>query len=520
MSFAHKTVNAFSESLCSNRKHERCDIRYFSKQIQMVTWHDGTKVDARLADSDDGAMSALDRALRMLAPRCDSAAIRQDPDSLAAYACDEGDAPPQTPGAVVMVHNTAQVAAVLEAASAHGVPVTPRGGGTGRVGGAVSSPGGILLAFEGWDRLDIDVANSRAIAAPGVVTGTLHQQAARAGLLYGPDPNSWARSQIGGNIATNAGGPRAFKYGVTGHSVLGLEVVTASGEVLRVGKGTTKGVTGYDLCSLVVGSEGTLAIVTDATLRLGALPEAVGTLLVFLRDEASMGSIVTRLLAASVQPRCVEFLDSLALTILRQESTLSLPVDAKCMLIVELDGEEAFLTKRLDDAASVMLDSGALDVRSAQDEAEREALWAPRRNMSRLMRKQAKAKLSGDVVVPRAQIGALLSRCRILAEKHRIRIATYGHAGDGNLHVNFLWDDEEEKRRVDQAITGLFEATIALGGTLSGEHGIGLTKAPYLHLEQSPSLIALQKRIKDTFDPQGILNPGKIFSDPRFHGSC
>ncbi len=465
----------------------------------------------------------LDAALKAMDPALDSGGVVRDRAFREAHAIDESEASPVVPEAVVRPRSPTQVAAVLAACHRHGVPVTPRSGGTGRVGGAVPVPGGIVLSMEGMAELKgIEPDDLRVVAGPGRILGELHRAVEAEGLFYPPDPNSWESCRLGGNIAANAGGPRAFKYGVTRNWVLGLQIVTADGTILHVGKPTAKGVTGYDLASLVVGSEGTLAVVTEATLRLIPRPEAVATLLAFLPDERTLGDAIGAVLRARIVPRCLEFLDALALDILRPQAGLDVPGDAKAMLLVEVDGADRDIEQLAETTGSLLLDAGALDVLVAQNEAERERLWGARRQMSRSMRKRARHKLSEDVVVPRSRIGALLATCRRLQETHGVRMPTYGHAGDGNLHVNFLWDDPADRPRVQAAIRGLFEAVVELGGTLSGEHGIGILKAPYLPLEQSPALIALQERIKEVFDPRGVLNPGKIFpaGARRFHGAC
>ncbi|MFO0696588.1 MAG: FAD-linked oxidase C-terminal domain-containing protein [Polyangiales bacterium] len=466
---------------------------------------------------------SLDLALLDIERACGSGSVIRDPDVLATYAHDESETPEHLPDAVVRASSTKDVAAVLRAANAHGIPVTPRAGGTGRVGGAVPVKGGIVLAFERMNDLKgIERDDLYAVVQPGLVTGRLHASVEEERLFYPPDPNSLASCALGGNIAANAGGPRAFKYGVTREYVLGMEVVMADGTILHVGKRTVKGVTGFDLTALLVGSEGTLGIVTEATLRLVPLPESVATLLVFLPDDASVGAAVTRILGQGVVPRCVELLDSIALDLVRPDAGLDVPAAARAMLLVEIDGHESVLGAQVERIGQALVDAGALDVLVAQNASERERLWAARRELSRTLRKTSKWKLSEDVVVPRTRIADLLAHCRRLAETHGIVMPTYGHAGDGNLHVNFLWNDPSQRPAVDAAIESLFREVVAMQGTLSGEHGIGVLKAPYLPLEQSDALIALQERVKAVFDPKGILNPGKIFPGPerKLHGSC
>jgi glycolate oxidase len=465
---------------------------------------------------------SLERALVEIDRACGGDAVVRDPDILESVAGDESETPRRRPEALVRAASTRDVAAVLKAASKHGVPVTPRGAGTGRVGGAVPVHGGIVLSTESM-RSIVEVHDEELVAVvePGVATGALHAAVEDRQLFYPPDPNSLATCTMGGNLACNAGGPRAFKYGVTGDFVLSLEVVTAEGSVLAVGKPTVKGVTGYDLASLIVGSEGTLGVITRAKMRLLPKPESVRTLLVFVADDASVGRGITGLLRRGIVPRCVELVDSIALDLIRRDAGLAIPAGAKGMLLVELDGPELLVDREVERTGNAFGDEGALEILTADRGSERERLWSARRELSRTLRTRARFKLSEDVVVPRTRIFDLLRTCRELSERHGVVMPTYGHAGDGNLHVNFLWDHERQRPDVELAIHGLFEATIALGGTLSGEHGIGVLKAPFLPMEQSPELIALQRKMKSLFDPRGILNPGKVFeAGTRPHGNC
>jgi glycolate oxidase len=465
----------------------------------------------------------LDPALIQIERALGSGRVVRDPDVLATYAKDESEAEPRLPDAVVRVRDTAEVAAVMAAASQHRIPVTPRAGGTGRTGGAVPVAGGIVLAFEQMNRiLGVETADMVAVVEPGVITGQLHAAVEAHELFYPPDPNSLASCALGGNVAENAGGPRALRYGCTRDWVLGMTIVTAGGEVLTLGKRTVKGVTGYDLTSLLVGSEGTLGVITEITLKLIPKPRAVSTLLALLPDLPAAGRAVTAVLARGLLPRCMELLDDHTLALVRPEAGLPLDEAARALLLIELDGDEHALAHQVEVCGNALAEIGALDVLVARHSGERDRLWAARRELSRALRKVARFKLAEDVVVPRSKIPDLIDRCRAISERSAIPMPAYGHAGDGNIHVNFLWNDPAEKPAVERAIEALFRETVALGGTLSGEHGIGILKAPYLPLEQSPGLIALQERLKATFDPQGILNPGKIFPSHarRYHGNC
>jgi glycolate oxidase len=466
-----------------------------------------------------------------MSPRLPVEAILTDIDSLERYAHDASEAvAPMPPSAVVRVASTAEVSAVMEAAHAHRVPVTPRAAGTGRVGGAVPMAGGIVLALERMNSIrGIEAGDSLAVVEPGVVTGELHRAVESEGLFYPPDPNSWESCTLGGNIATNAGGPRAFGYGVTRDYVLGLEAVMADGSVMQVGRRTRKGVTGYDLVGLLVGSEGTLGVITEATVRLLPNPARVVTLVALVASEADIAPSLAALRARGIRPRCAELLDAHTLGLVRLKVGFAIPESARALLLIELDAAPDAsdrLDAELERAGNALVDAGALEVLVATQSHERERLWAARRELSWALRTLAKNKLSEDVVVPVTELGALLEFCTATAERTKIRMPAYGHAGDGNVHVNFLWDTEDERPRVEEAIEALFERVIALRGTLSGEHGIGVLKAPYLGLEQSDAVVALEKRIKDAWDPAGILNPGKIFPGEatralhNFHGAC
>jgi glycolate oxidase len=460
-------------------------------------------------------------ALLELTKQLASDQILTDPELLSSYAQDESETKPVLPEAVVRARSRADVIAVMKAAHAHQVFVTPRAGGTGRTGGAVPIHGGIVLAFEGMNQIEeVHRTDLVAVVEPGVVLKSLHDAVESEGLFYGPDPNSLSTCALGGNLAENAGGPRAFKYGVTRDWTLGLEVVTADGTPLVLGKRCVKGVTGYDLSALMVGSEGTLAVITRATLKLLPRPERVVTLLALLPNVHAAGDAVSLLLARGIVPRCLELMDAHTLALVRGSAGLNIPDAAGAALLLELDGPELLCEALLEQAGNLMLEAGALDVAVARHGGERERLWAARRELSHALRRSSRFKLAEDVVVPRSQIPALLDARSRISDQQRIAMPTYGHAGDGNLHVNFLWSDAAEQPRVEAAIEALFREVVRLGGTLTGEHGVGVLKAPYLHLEQSAELIALQQRIKATFDPKGILNPGKIFQGDAPHRAC
>jgi glycolate oxidase len=462
------------------------------------------------------AKDAVERALIELERKLGPSKVDTTEAGRNAHAIDESEAIGLMPDAVVLAQCTADIAQVLTIAEKHGVPVTPRAGGTGRTGGAVPVAGGIVLATQSMGGiLDIDRQDLLAVVQPGVVTADLHAAVEAEGLFYPPDPNSLKTCMIGGNVAENAGGPRAFKYGVTREYVLGLEVCLMGGRVLRTGKRTIKGVTGYDVTALLVGSEGTLGVFSEVTLKLVPKPTEVTTVLALFDDVRASADAVRRIVAAGLVPRCLELMDGRTLEAIRAQN-VSVDLRAQAMLLIEVDGNVGTNLERLGDALTEGGDT--IDVLVAQDASQRSRLWEARRQLSPATRKLAKYKLSEDIVVPRSKLVDIFVEVDRIGDETGVRHLTYGHAGDGNLHVNFLWNDASERPAVDRAIDALMRATVRLGGTLSGEHGIGVLKAQYLPLEQSPDLIAIQQDVKRVFDPSGLLNPGKIF--PTGHGSC
>lgn len=463
--------------------------------------------------------SARDKAKSLLDQRLGPSKILTGRDACERFVRDESEAEGEVPDAVVLASSSDDILQALAVAREAEVPITPRAGGTGRTGGAVPMAGGIVLATIGMNNIvEIDRKEGVAVVEPGVVLADLHDAVEAEGWFYPPDPNSLKSCALGGNVAENAGGPRAFKYGVTRDYVLGVEALLIGGQRIQAGRRTIKGVTGYDVTGLLVGSEGTLAVFGQTTLQLIPKPPCVMTLLTLFRDVTDAGRAVQAIIAAGISPRCIELLDSSTLEAMRLAGNAINPA-AGAMLLMEVDGDEASVERQGERVGAVCDDVGALEVLVAQDAAQRERLWSARREMSHAVRKLTKKKLSEDVVVPRQQIGALLAFVREISERSGVRTLTYGHAGDGNLHVNFLWNEDRELPAVEGAILSLFERVVALRGTLSGEHGIGVLKAPYLPLEQSAELIALQKDLKRVFDPAGLLNPGKIFP-PTQHRAC
>jgi glycolate oxidase len=420
------------------------------------------------------------------------------------------------PDAVVFPGNTGEVSAIMRAANECRFFVVPRGAGTGMSGGALAIQGGLTMVMTRFDRiLSIDRDNLVAEVEPGVITGHFQEAVEREGLFYPPDPSSAAYSTLGGNVGECAGGPRAVKYGVTRDYVLALEVVLPTGEVIATGTRTAKGVVGYDLTRLIVGSEGTLGVVTKIVLRLLPLPEVVRTLrAVFVRIQDA-GRAVSEIVRSGVIPRSAEYMDQAAIRCVEDYLHIGLPVNAGAMLLLEVDGSPSAADAGLQELAAICEKGGAQQVQIAESEQEVLDLWRARRAISPALFRLGPDKINEDIVVPRSRIPEMVEWIDNLRKRTGLTMVTFGHAGDGNIHFNIMLDkgDKEALNKAEAAVEALFRHTVALGGTLSGEHGVGITKASYLDIELGGSELALMKRIKVAFDPHGILNPGKIFGD-------
>ncbi|MGE0392635.1 MAG: FAD-binding oxidoreductase [Vicinamibacterales bacterium] len=421
------------------------------------------------------------------------------------------------PEAVVAPATTDEVAAVVRACVAGRVPMVVRGAGTGYTGGAVPVAGGVVISMERFTRiLEVDTLNLVAVVEPQVITGELQRAVEARGLFYPPDPASLDRSSIGGNVAECAGGPRAFKYGTTKRYVLGLEAVLPSGEVVRTGSKAVKNVVGYDLTQLLVGSEGTLAIVTKVILRLIPKPSARAVLLAVFDGVRPAVDAVTGLLEGRVVPAALEFIDGRSLAALRAYRPSALiPAGAGALLIIEVDGAPEAVAAEADTVDAACRASGASRVERAGSEAEAAALWDLRRQLSHALRATGLVKINNDVVVPRGRVPELMDAVADLRRDFGIDIACFGHAGDGNIHVNLMLPSDDAAARAAglEAERRLFERVVELEGSISGEHGIGFTKSRYLELELDAAQIDLMRRVKAAFDPLGLLNPGKIFPE-------
>ena len=420
------------------------------------------------------------------------------------------------PDAVAWPVNAEEVRQAVLLANRHRFPVVPRGAGSGFSGGSLPVHGGIVLSTERMDRiLTIDAENLYAVVEPGVVTETLKAAAKARGLFYPPDPASLKFSTLGGNIAECAGGMCAVKYGVTRDYVLGLEAVLGTGELVRTGVATAKGVVGYDLTRMLVGSEGTLGIVTRATLRLIPLPEAAATLLALFHGNRRSAEAVNAIVAARVTPSAMELMDRTAIDCVQALMPVPLPEGTGSALLLEVDGAEGQVAREADLLTEVCRAHGAIEVRRASDAHGRDDLWKLRRSISPALRRLAPVKLNEDIVVPRSRLADMFAFLSDLSDRRKVRIVTFGHAGDGNIHVNIMisGEDADETRRAEEAVGEVFRKTVEMGGTISGEHGVGISKAPFLEMEVGPLGVAVMKRLKECFDPNGILNPGKIFLD-------
>ncbi|MDA8178076.1 MAG: FAD-binding oxidoreductase [Desulfobacteria bacterium] len=420
------------------------------------------------------------------------------------------------PDAVVYPVNAEEVRQAVLLANLHRFPVVPRGAGSGFSGGSLPVHGGIVLSTERMDRIvAIDTENLYAVVEPGVVNGTLKEEARKKGLFYPPDPASLKFSTLGGNIAECAGGMCAVKYGVTRDYVLGLEAVLGTGELVRTGVATAKGVVGYDLTRMLVGSEGTLGIVTRATLRLIPLPESAATLLAFFPENRKSADAVNAIVAARVTPSAMELMDRTAIDCVQALMPVPLPEGTGSALLLEVDGPEGQVAREADLLTEVCRAHGAIEIRRASDARGRDELWKLRRSISPALRRLAPVKLNEDIVVPRSRLADMFAFLSDLSGRRNVRIVNFGHAGDGNIHVNIMISgaDADETRRAEEAVAEVFRKTVEMGGTISGEHGVGISKAPFLEMEVGPLGVAVMKRLKECFDPNGILNPGKIFLD-------
>jgi glycolate oxidase len=418
------------------------------------------------------------------------------------------------PEAVVLPRTAEEVSRVLRLANERGFPVTARGGGVGYTGGAVPLEGGVVLGTDRMNRVrEISADDLYVVTEPGVTTYDLQRAVEAHGLFYPPDPASYKDSYVGGNIAENAGGIRSAKYGVTKHYVLGLEVVLPTGEIVRAGGRTTKNVVGFDLTGLLCGSEGMLGVITEATLKLLPLPEATQTVRATFRTMREACACVPRFNRARVVPVAVEVLDRNSIRAVESEFAFGFTPEAGALLLVSVDGHPEEVERGARLCEQVVREGGGFDVVRSRTRGEEERLWDVRRALSPAIKKFGTMKFNEDVVVPRSRVPELVERVEEIGRRFDTFVVNFGHAGDGNIHVNFMCDrdDPGAMLRARAAVRETFAAAVSLGGTISGEHGIGYVKAPYLSMALDAPTVELMKRIKRALDPNGILNPGKMF---------
>jgi glycolate oxidase len=444
--------------------------------------------------------------------------VHTAPSEIIAYSYD-GTFQQRRPDLAVSPLSTEEVAAIVKLARQAHTPIIARGASSGLAGGTIPESGGIILNLARMDRiLELDRDNVCVTAQAGVVTLQLQQAVEQAGLFYPPDPASSRQSTIGGNVATNAGGPRCLKYGVTRDYVIGLTVVLASGEILKLGGKITKNATGYQLMQLFVGSEGTLGIVTEVTLKLAPLPRARVTAVATFEKLTQASQAVSRVMASGILPATLELMDGTTINVVEDFLNIGLPRSAGAMLLLEQDGgDDGVARSEVERMAEICRTLGATDVKVANTGAERDQLWLARRSVSAALGRLRPNKLGEDIVVPKSAIPEMIDSVREIAERYQLPIPVFGHAGDGNLHPNILFDlrDPDEVHRVECAARDIFRAAIRLGGTLSGEHGIGTLKREFLAEAQGELAVDLSRAIKRVFDPDGLLNPGKVFPSGR-----
>lgn len=422
----------------------------------------------------------------------------------------------ETPALVVFPGCTEEVSEILRLANAENIPIIPRGRGSNVTGGNIPSVGSVIMVMTRMNKiLNIDRNNLIAEVEPGVITVDLQNAALAVGLFYPPDPASQGFSTMGGNVAECAGGPRCAKYGVTRDYVLGLEVVLPTGEIIRTGARTMKSVAGFDLTRLITGSEGALAVVTKIIVKLIPKPEAKKTMLVIFDDLAKACETVAKVFQAGVVPATLELMDNMFINCIEDYAHVGLPKDAEAVLLIEVDGDREVLDKQINKIAEICKSLVAREIKIAKDDAEADQLWVARRSAFASVSAIAPTIVGEDATVPRDKIPEAVADVRRIATKYDLKIAVQGHAGDGNLHATILCDerDPELMARVEKAAEEIFRSTLALGGTLTGEHGIGRVKAKYLVLEIGEDGLKLMRAIKKTFDPNNILNPGQFLGE-------
>lgn len=441
--------------------------------------------------------------------------VRDDTEACFAYSYDATPMYQAMPDGVIFPGNTEEVAAVMKVLNRKRLPVVGRGSGSNLSAGTVPTEGGVVMVMTRMNRLlEIDEDNLTATFEPGLITKQLHRAVEKRHLFYPPDPGSMVVSTLGGNIAECAGGLRGLKYGTTKDYVIGLEAVLPSGDILKTGGKLTKDVAGYDLTKLLVGSEGTLAIITEATVKLLPYPEHRQVMTAYFTDMHAAAKTVSRIIAARIIPSTLEFLDRPTIQVVENYANIGLPTEMEALLLIEQDGPEAIVTRDIERMAAICREEKAAEVHVADTAEQGEQLMAARRSALSALARLKPTTILEDATVPRSQIARMVQQIIRIAEKYGLHICTFGHAGDGNLHPTCLTDarDKEEIKRVEQAFAEIFAVAIELGGTITGEHGVGLAKAPYLEWKVGKAGIEVMKGIKRAFDPHHLMNPGKMFA--------
>ena len=418
------------------------------------------------------------------------------------------------PEAVAFPGTHEQISRIFHLANQERFPVIPRGAGSGKSGGALPVEGGLILAMDRFNRiLEIDQRNLIARVECGVITARFQEEVEKVDLFYPPDPASIHISTIGGNVAECAGGLRAVKYGVTRDYVLGLTAVLPTGEIIKTGVETAKGVVGYDLTRLLIGSEGTLAVVTEIIVRLIPKPAHRRTMMAFFETASATVETVSEIIRSKIVPTALEFMDRTCIDCVREELGVAIPRGTGALLLIEVDGDKGLTRKEAKRVEEICTRQGALQFRFASRLKDSEQLWEARRTVSQSVYKLKPDKMSEDIVVPRSRMAEFIGFLETLAKQYDLPMPAYGHAGDGNIHVNILFDEKirGEFEKAQAAVKEVFTKVIEMRGTLSGEHGVGVTKAPFIEMEISRPVLELMVRLKKAFDPKGILNPGKIF---------
>lgn len=416
------------------------------------------------------------------------------------------------PSAVVFPESQEDVIRLVKVCYEEGIPMFPRGAGSGLTGGAVPTfEKGVVVSFERMNRFEVNVDNATAYVEPGVITAQFQEYVEKLGLFYPPDPSSFKYSTIGGNIAENAGGPRCFKYGVTREYVLGLTAVIKEGELLKTGNPVIKDVAGYDITKFFVGSEGTLGLITSATLKLIPKPKARATALALFERLEDVGKAVTKIITSGVFPSALEFMDRDAIRAVEDFKPVGLPKDVEALLLIEVDGSPKSVEEDLRQIEE-LLSSMGIRLKTAKSKEEEEKLWSARKNLGPALGNLKSGKINEDIVIPRIHLSSAIPEIRKIAQKYNLLMVIFGHIGDGNLHVNFLYDkkNREEEERAERAVDEVFELALRYNGSITGEHGVGLTKKKFLRWQFGEVGYELLKGIKLLFDPKNLFNPGKV----------